>query len=50
MWITVWNNMAILYTSSFWSPVDRLGDKVLEAETVFWGNAVTHFLYSCTIA
>lgn len=47
---SVEEDMAILYTSSFWGPVYRLGDKVLEAETIFWGNAVTCFPYSYTIA
>lgn len=41
---------AVLYTSSFWSPFYRLGDKALEAEKVFCENAVTCFPYSYTLA
>jgi len=43
-------DMEILYTSSFWSPVYRRGDKVLEAETVFWGNTVTSSPSAYTLA
>lgn len=41
---------AALYTSSFWSSVCGLSDKVVGAETVFWGNAVTCFPDYCTLA